>query len=188
MTSARPVAVAAVTLLLGSAVGFTNDGPSETNDDGIDSEIYSMQDNPLAPFDRLVGGRWVADDGTYSVYSWGLGHQSIKVEMYFVIEGNDVLVSEGLWFWHPGEKKIRGYHTAVEMPVNFFDYVTEWEGDTMVNRLVSYGEMGGDYLETWAFSDADTYVWTLLQGPEGQEQRVMGGTWRRVVDGDGAGN
>ena len=52
--------------------------------------------DPLAPFERLVGGRW-SIEGSYQEFEWGLGRRSVKARGYFVIDGEPMLVSEGMW-------------------------------------------------------------------------------------------
>jgi len=130
---------------------------------------------PLAEFDRLVGGQWWMGDDSYHEFEWGLDRQMVKTRSYVVTDGEPKLVSEGVWFWHPGEGAIRGYHVAIEMPVSFFDYTTRFEGDTMISELDSFGEMGDSYEETFEFTSPSEYVWTLMQSGE----RVMGGTYER---------
>lgn len=132
-------------------------------------------DSPLAPFARLVGGEWWLGDDSYQVFEWGVGEQLVKTKSFFVVDGEPVLVSEGVWFWHPGERAIRGFHVAIEMPVHFFDYTTWFEEDAMVSDLISFGEMGATYRETFEITGPDTYVWSLYQAGE----RVMGGTYTR---------
>ncbi len=49
----------------------------------------------------------------------------------------------------------------------------------MVSDLTSYGEMGGEYLETWEFTDDDHYVWTLFTTSGAERVQVMAGTYER---------
>jgi hypothetical protein len=118
---------------------------------------------------------------SYSEYEWGLGRRSVVTRSYFVVEGEAKLVSEGFWFWHPGEKAIKGAFTAIDMPVVFFDYTVRFEGDTMIADLVAYDPAGNEssYTETWEFTDDTHYIWKLLaESPDGP-QEVMGGTFER---------
>ncbi len=136
--------------------------------------------NPLAPFERLIGGQWHVE-GSYQEFEWGVGHRSVRSRSYFVIEGRPKLVAEGSWYWHPGEKQIRGVFTAIDMPVVLFDYTTRFEGNKMVNDLRSYAANGSEsaYVETWDFIDDARYVWKLLkETPEGL-QEVMGDTYSK---------
>ena len=135
----------------------------------------SMSD-PLAPFERLVGGQWHLE-GSYQEFEWGVGRRSVKSRSYFIIEGEPKLVAEGIWFWHPGEKQIKGVFTAIDMPVVFFDYTTRFEGDGMVSDFSSYGVNGSEtaYVETWDFTDATHYVWKLFKKtPDGMHEEMSG--------------
>jgi len=143
-------------------------------------ENKNVSIDSLSLFSCLIGGEWHLE-GTYQVFEWGVGKMSVKSCSYFMIDGKPKLVSEGLWFWHPGEKKLKGYFTAIEMPVMFFDYTTTFQGNKMVNELKSYSPQGtvDNYIETWEFTDDDHYVWTLFnKTPEG-EKKVMGGNYSR---------
>jgi hypothetical protein len=136
--------------------------------------------NPLAPFERWIGGQWHLD-GSYQEIEWGLGKRSVKSRSYFIVDGKPQLVSEGSWFWHPGEGQIKGVFTAVEMPVVFFDYTTRFEDGRMVNDLRSYDAAGNEslYVETWEFVDETHYEWTLLLETGSGLEKVMGGTYER---------
>jgi hypothetical protein len=136
--------------------------------------------DPLAPFERLIGGQWHLE-GSYQEFEWGVGRRSVKARSYFAADGEPKLVSEGVWFWHPGERQIKGFFTAINMPVVLFDYTTRFEENRMVNDLRAYGPEGSVkvYVETWDFRDDGQFVWKLLQEtPEGLKE-VMGGTYRK---------
>ena len=64
--------------------------------------------NPLNDFAPLVGGEWHLE-GSYQVFEWGVGKKSIRSSSYFLVDGEKKVVAEGYWFWHPGEKQIKGY-------------------------------------------------------------------------------
>ncbi len=134
---------------------------------------------PLAPFERFIGGAWHLD-GSYQVFEWGLDRRVVHARSYAEIEGDTTLVSEGMWYWHPGEERIRGTVTAIRMPVSFFEYETRFDGDTTIHRLRSYGEMGGDYVEHWTLEGEDHYRWTLFAEAEQGRERLMTGLYERV--------
>ncbi len=136
--------------------------------------------DPLAPFERLVGGRW-SIEGSYQEFEWGLGRRSVKARSYFVVDGEPILVSEGMWYWSPAEERIRGVFTAIEMPVVHFDYTTRFEGDVMLNELRSYDADGGEtvYEETWEFTDDDHFLWKLFRKTADGLKEEMGGTFSR---------
>jgi len=147
---------------------------------GSSQDAQTSAPDPLVPFERLMGGQWHLD-GSYQEFEWGVGRRSVKARSYFLVDGQPKLVSEGFWFWHPGEKQIKGVFTAIDMPVVFFDYTTRFEGTKMVNDLHSYSAKGTEsvYVETWDFTDDTHFVWKLMKKtPEGLNE-VMGGTYTK---------
>jgi hypothetical protein len=162
------MAVAAATFLVAS--------PGRAESSGAEQ----LAGNPLMPFERLIGGEWHLE-GSYQEFEWGVGRKSVKSRSYFMVDGSPKLVSEGIWFWHPGEKEIKGVFTAIHMPVTFFDYTTRFEDKKMVNDLRSYDSNGNEmvYAETWDFKDDMHFVWKLLsKTPDGLKEE-MGGTYTR---------
>lgn len=135
--------------------------------------------NPLAPFERLIGHEWHLE-GSVQVLDWGAGKQSVVARSYFEVDGERRLVSEGLWYWHPGDEQIRGVFTAIMMPVSLFEYTTRFEGDTMINDLVTFTPEGKreEHRETWVIAD-DSYEWTLFAKTDDGEKKSMGGTFVR---------
>lgn len=145
-----------------------------------EARVEASSADPLVPFEPLIGGRWHLE-GSYLELSWGLGRRSVRGRNYFVVDGEAKLVGEGLWFWHPGEGRIRGVFTAIDMPVALFDYTTRFEQDRMVSDLRTYDAAGNEsvYVETWDLGAEGKLGWKLLQEtPEGLRQ-VMGGTYER---------
>lgn len=141
-----------------------------------DASAQQPAPNPLAPFERLMGGQWHLE-GSYQEFEWGVGRRSVRARSYFLVDGQPKLVAEGLWFWHPGEKQIKGVFTAIDMPVVFFDYTTSFEGNKMVNDLHSYSAKGAEtaYVETWEFTDDTHFVWKLMKKtPEGLSEEMSG--------------
>lgn len=146
------------------------------------AEPAGANDNPLAPLARLVGGEWHMRD-SYQTFEWSVDGRTIVTRGYAVGESGPKLVSEGMWFWHPGEQQVRCYAVAVDMGVDFFDYTTHFDGDTIVNDLRCYGTYSGEYRETWRFTDNNHYSWTLLrEGAEGLEDFMEGTFTRRPSD------
>ncbi len=132
------------------------------------SPLVSAQ-NPLLPFEKLIGGEWWLGEDSYQTFEWGVGTLSVNAEAFFVQNGEHVKVSEGEWFYHPGEKKIIGYFNAQNMPITFFDYATSFnENGNMINQLVGFGPMGNgiEFYETWEFTSENSFTWTLSQRNE----------------------
>lgn len=147
----------------------------------LDSESGdSPARQPLAGFERLIGGQWHLE-GSYQEFEWGAGQRSVKARSYFLIEGEPKLVSEGIWFWHPDEREVKGVFTAVDMPMELFEYTTRFKGDSIVSNLVAYTSEGQKsvYTERWQFLDDSSLKWTLYaETPEGPQEE-MGGTYTR---------
>jgi hypothetical protein len=134
----------------------------------------------LAGFERLIGGRWHLE-GSYQEFEWGVGRRSVRARSFFLVEGKPRLVSEGTWFWHAGEGKVKGIFTAIDMPVELFEYTTRFEGNSIVSDLVAYTADGGRsaYTETWEFLDDAHFQWTLFAVTPDGPRKEMGGTYSR---------
>lgn len=133
--------------------------------------------NPLAPFAHLIGGDWYLDgpDGAYTHhhFEWGVGQKTVVSRSYTPDNNGEILVSEGFWFWHPAEQTIKGYHIAIEMPVEVFEYITTFEGSKMVSELKATDLEGAvnDLIETWEFTDNDHYIVTIdNKTPDGPQK------------------
>lgn len=126
--------------------------------------------NPLQYFDHLIGGVWESDN-TQQTFEWGIGQKSVVSKLYFTETDTLKLVGEITWFWHPGEKKIRGYGTSIDMAMDFFDYTTVFESPyKMLNTFMAYGGHidGVPQLETLEFIEENKYLWTYFNR-EGNE-------------------
>jgi len=142
--------------------------------------IPASEPYPLAKFERLVGGQWHLE-GSYQEFEWGVGRRSVIARSYFLIEGKPKLVSEGIWYWHPEQKSVKGIFTAIDMPIEVFEYTTRFEGNSIVSDLAAYGTEGAKttYTEVWEFVDEAHFVWTLFaETPDGPKEE-MSGTYSR---------
>lgn len=138
--------------------------------------VYAQPAEPLKPFEQFIG-EWKLDNAL-QVFEWGVGKTSVIGKSYRI--GSDesrILVSEGMWVWHPGEKKIKGYITATDMPVVFFDYTTRFEDGKMVSELSSFDRTGkkSSYTEWMELQSDTTYKWTLIQNSD----VIMNGVFTR---------
>ena len=140
----------------------------------------SVAHYPLAGFERLIGGQWHLE-GSYQEFEWGAGQRSVKAKGYFLVEGEPKLVSEGIWFWHPETKEVKGIFTAVGMPVELFEYTTRFDSESIVSDLVAYTSEGSKtvYTESWQFLDDTHFEWTLFAKTPDGPQKAMGGTYTR---------
>jgi hypothetical protein len=138
------------------------------------------QDNPLNGFERLIGGRWQLDN-SYQTFEWGVGRQSVVSRSFTQTLSGDKLVSEGLWFYHPGDQVIHGIFTAIEMGTRLFEYQTRFEGDAIVSKLVTWDneQQRGEWEERWTFTDEKHYIWELFDVTGDQRKNVMRGVFVR---------
>lgn len=153
-------------------VAFAGSAPAQ--------DAVAVKANPLAPFERLVGGQWHLGD-SYQEFEWGVGRLSIKATSYFVVDGQPLLVSEGTWYWHPEANVIKGTFTAVEMPASLFEYETRFQADTMLSELTTYDSAGNKktYVERWKFLDDAHFEWTLFRKTDNELLQEMQGTYVR---------
>jgi len=107
----------------------------------VNLSMAQEKETPLEAFSPLIEGTWVLDN-TQQTFEWGGGRQSVVSKSYVVESGTPRLSTEGMWFWHPGEKKIKGYFRAVNMPVSFFDYTTTFEKNKIVHKLSAFTSSG----------------------------------------------
>ena len=141
---------------------------------GLAHAQEGVASDPLSRFERVIGGKWHFEGG-YQTMEWGVGRLSVRARSYFIVDDKPQLVSEGIWFYHPGTRQVRGYFTAVEMPVQLFDYVMSFDDDQIVGELTSYTANGEqqNYREVWDFADDNHYRWRLLRDTSEGEQEYM---------------
>jgi len=138
---------------------------------------------PLSVLERLVGGSWYVGEDSYQVFTWGVGQQSVKADMYFVTPEGETLVSEATYFYHPGRETVLGFGVAVDMGIDVFEYTSiQARGDTLILHLDAFGPQATDedLRETWTFLDDDHYEWVLwARGEDGAWARSMDGMFER---------
>ena len=128
----------------------------------------------LQSFEAFIG-TWKLDN-SLQVFEWGPGKSSIIAKSYRIEpDGAGTLVSSGIWVWHPGEQEVKGYISATNMPVSFFEYSTEFENGSMVSQLSAYDRNGNKtvYREMMQLDTDTTYQWTLYR----QQEAIMEGTF-----------
>ena len=136
-------------------------------------------EDPLDDFGRLVVGEWEAEDSRH-VLQWGVGQRTVRSRSYAKSDEEWILVGEGMWFWDPGRKTIRGVAVAVGMPVELFEYSSEVRGGEILHDLVAHGAAAGEYVERWTFGE-DEYRWSLEVEKDGKPETIMGGAYRRAA-------
>lgn len=142
-------------------------------------------DHPLAAFEPLIGGEWTLGDG-YQVLEWGVGRRSVIARSYQRGPDGPRLVSEGSWFFHPGQEAVVGYFTAVDMGISLFEYRTEAGRDGLESEIVTWDEQGraSHYVERWTLQGDDRYLWQLMTRGEEGLKPVSEGTFTRRAPAD----
>lgn len=146
------------------------------------TEQISQSITAMQPFARIIG-TWRNKAHTELIHhvEWGVEQRIVNMHSH---APDGTLVSEGSWFWHPGEGAIKGVAVAVKMPVAFFDYtVKSFKGDVLEMALTAYNQAGepAEHIETWTFTDDDHYTFTLqAKTPEGWAQIMAFGFERQA--------
>ena len=141
--------------------------------------------DPLAPFEALIGGQWTLGDG-YQVLEWGVGQRSVIARAYQRGADGPRLVSEGIWFFHPGKQTVVGYFTAVGMGIELFEYQTTPSAAGLESEIVTWDEKGHEshYVERWLLQGDDRYLWQLLAPGDDGLKPVSEGVFTRQQAGN----
>ena len=126
----------------------------------------ASSEDPLAGFEHLIGGTWTSNSSDHT-FEWGVGRKYVIANSYFVDEAGEAkLVGQGLWYWDPAAETIKGISLAIDMPFDVMEMRSRFEEDRLINELTTIASDGtkSAYIETWDFTDADTYEWNLHQG------------------------
>jgi len=140
-------------------------------------EVDPDSRNPMLEFSRLVGGAWKIGPLRH-VFEWGIGQSSVISRSY---DAEGKLAAEARWFWHPGEKAIKGY--SVDATGTFFaEMTTSFDGSLLTNELTMFATDGSttDYTGKWDFTAEDSYDWTLYRQSEEGLVEVMSMSAERV--------
>ena len=139
----------------------------------------TANDAPMEAMARLVGGSWKIGPLTH-VFEWGIGRHTLLARSY---DSAGNFASEARWFWHPGEKTIRGYSVDVTGR-NLAEMTTSFEGDKRINVLVlsSPEASGQTYVGEWVFVGDDRYDWALYKKTETGREKQFEATATRVRD------
>lgn len=128
------------------------------------SQEPEISNNPLKPFEFLVGGSWTTET-TEQTFEWGVGQKSVTSKLYFTNSGEKILAGEITWFWHPKEQKIKGFGHSTDEAMNFFEYNTEFtNANVMTNQFYGYGGQFDEVAqyEMLEFLSEDQYRWTYF--------------------------
>lgn len=143
------------------------------------AEVDPDRENPMLGFSRLVGGSWKIGPFRH-VFEWGIAQSSVISRTYNA-EGQ--LSAEARWFWHPGEKAIKGY--SVDSTGAFFaEMTTSFDESLLINELTTFATDGStsDYTGKWNFTSADSYDWTLYNHTDNGLVEAMSMTAQRLED------
>ncbi len=134
--------------------------------------------NPLAGFERLIGGRWQLDN-SYQTFEWGVGELSVVSRSYVQTLSGDKLTSEGIWFYHPGDQAIHGVFTSIDMGIQLFEYETWFADNEIISKLITWDEnhQRGEWEEVWMFTDDRHYIWDLFNLADDRRRNVMRGVF-----------
>jgi len=159
------------------ALGAPGMSFSESSPPDSSLDAAGTADSPLAPFELLVGGEWQISILRHR-FEWGIGRHTVLARSY---DGDGKLAAEARWFWHPGEKVIKGY--SIDATGNSFaEMTTRFEEGVMINVLQTIDPEGttATYTGRWLFTDRDHYDWTLFShGANGEKTQVMQATASR---------
>ena len=147
------------------------------------------QVSPLEPLARLAGGEWLGQfkmpNGTTSdvrnVFEWGLNGKILKARYFSVSGGVGQLVYEGVFAWHPAEKKIIFQeHSASGSLVE--GSVEPVENGLVFDWTQYAGSKVTHYREAFRFPDNDHYLSQAYEKTEsGAEKLVVEGAFHRVA-------
>ena len=138
--------------------------------------------NELEKFSWLIGGKWSMDKTGFHKFEWGFQKKSVISRTYAKVGSDYKVVSEGRWFYHPGQKVIKGHFSAQNMPFEFLEFTTRFEGSTMVNDLSAYDKNGklNEYTSTWEPTEnQDGYLWRLFMGRGDSKKEIMKGSYKK---------
>ena len=76
---------------------------------GFLATSVQANETSLDQFSWLIGGKWKMGENTYHTFEWGFKKGSVIAKTYSNTEKGFVLVSKGLWFWHPEHKTDQGF-------------------------------------------------------------------------------
>jgi hypothetical protein len=129
------------------------------------SSVIAQESNPLQPFEFLIGGEW-STNTTAQTFEWGVGKKLVHSKLYYITNNDTSLAGEITWFWHPGQKQIKGYGHLLNDQVSFFDYTTEFsDSRRMNNSITGYNSqsMSIPIIESIEFLENDSYRWTMYE-------------------------
>lgn len=182
-----------VLLLLGAGPAAADAPVAQSQATGPSNRVSAQ--SSLAPLAHLVGGQWrgqiILLDGTVirarHVFEWGLGGMILKSKTYGAFgDARERLVYEGLFAWHPENKKIVFREVAAYGATN--DGTIEPEVNGLHYSWTQHSQDGAtEFRETLLFPDSDHYVSEAFKRTEdGWEKFTAQSSFRREPLGETA--
>jgi hypothetical protein len=136
--------------------------------------------------DPLIGD-WASPDGTLRHRIERTFDDSLlETRMWFQVESEWKLVSQGIGYRRPGEKAWRFVSRVTDMQgIELFESTIEKTADNNY-RVANISYMGdGSTMETdeeWTFVDDNRYTYTIFRTENGQRAPWYTGEWIRVEE------
>lgn len=116
---------------------------------------------PMAPFSRLIGGRWkmttTAGRDTFDTWTWGPGKQSIRSMRVGTLTDGDPWATMTVYYWHPTLREVRLLSVGSVMR-GVGEGMIRFEGDT-AESVFTLNQSGGprNLRDSWTFAGPDKY-------------------------------
>lgn len=126
---------------------------------------------PWSRLSRLAGGEWIASgEGAppnFHRFWFGPGQQSIWSHTRNAERLQVYPKSEAVFFWHPGEERLRALSVSDGGLV--FDQVLRWQGEILETELEYYvADNKVEFASRWEFDGEKAYDWSLFaKTPQG---------------------
>jgi hypothetical protein len=144
----------------------------------------SSSDDPLAPFERMIGGRWKmttpAGRDTYDTWRWGPGRSSIRALGEGTLTEGDPWRTLAVFYTHPGDRTVRWFGAQSVMR-GVAEGTVVFDGDRAEGEFTLHQSAGPRALGLrWTFDGPDQYRDELLDKIPGGFALQNAWTRRRV--------
>lgn len=139
---------------------------------------------PMAPFARLVGGRWkmttTAGKDTYDTWSWGPGELSIRSMRVGTLSDGEPWRTMSVYYWHPTLKEVR--LLSVGSVLRGVGEGKVMFGGDSAESVFTLNQTGGprNLRERWTFAGPDKYHDELSEKIRDRYELLAGWDRRRV--------
>ncbi len=149
------------------------------------SPTHALAANPLASFERMIGGRWkktaLAGTNTFDTWHWGPGNHSIRKMTEGLAPTGEPWHGITVIYWHPGRREVRSlgvspFARGVSEGTILFDR-EEASGVFDVHQTIGLRE----FALRWTFDGPDRYHDQLLDRVPGDGDGLsLQNEWDRV--------